>query len=377
MNLDQEISHFATLCQQTTRASNYPEASGILSQVPIYQGQELLDTIETPRPRLALLNEWRCCLEKGPGVFVVRDGFSAQEIIDEMTNVFRDIIAEEQAHGSAKGDHFGTNERIWNSLEKSVLKAPHLFADYYGNSLIALACQAWLGPFYQLTAQVNIVKPGSQAQSPHRDYHLGFQSDETSALFPEHAQVMSQFLTLQGAIVHNDMPIESGPTQLLPYSQQYTPGYLQFRHPVFVDYFRKHAIQLAMKKGDLLFFNPALFHAAGSNHSETDRIANLIQISSAFGRPMESVNRYRMIEAVYPELVKRKAATILTELRQHDVIAALAEGYSFPTNLDSDPPTSGTAPRSQASYLSEALDDSWSMEKLLATLNNLDQRRKA
>lgn len=34
----------------------------------------------------------------------------------------------------------------------------------------ALACEAWLGPGYQITAQTNIVKPGGKAQQPHRDF---------------------------------------------------------------------------------------------------------------------------------------------------------------------------------------------------------------
>ena len=377
MNTDQEIIHFDTLCQQPTSEKDYPLASLIESSIPIYEGPNLMASLEQHQSRTPLLTEWRRCLETGPGVFTVRNGLQAHPIIDEMTHVFRSIIENEQASESAKGDHFGSNERIWNSIEKSALRAPHLFADYYGNPFIALACQAWLGPFYQLTAQVNIVKPGSDAQSPHRDYHLGFQSDETSASFPEHAQVMSQFLTLQGAIVHNEMPIESGPTQLLPNSQRYKAGYLQFRNPSFVDYFRQHAVQLAMKKGDLLFFNPALFHAAGSNRSDKDRIANLIQISSAFGRPMETVNRGRMIEAVYPDLVTRKKMGTLSEQLQRDTIAALADGYSFPTNLDSDPPIGGSAPQSQASYVTEAVNADWSTARLRTELKALDRRQQA
>ena len=34
----------------------------------------------------------------------------------------------------------------------------------------ALACEAWLGPGYQITAQTNVVKPGGKPQQPHRDY---------------------------------------------------------------------------------------------------------------------------------------------------------------------------------------------------------------
>ena len=49
----------------------------------------------------------------------------------------------------------------------------------------------------------------------------------------------------------------------------------------FQNYFSRHSIQMPLEKGDLLFFNPAVFHAAGQNTS-TDiyRMANLLQISS-------------------------------------------------------------------------------------------------
>ena len=45
-----------------------------------------------------------------------------------------------------------------------------------------------------------------------------------------------------------------------------------------------------LRKGDAVFFNPALIHAAGENRSEgIQRMANLLQVSSAFGRAMESI----------------------------------------------------------------------------------------
>ena len=52
---------------------------------------------------------------------------------------------------------------------------PH-FANYFSNLAVDTACKAWLGPNYQMTAQINLVRPSGAAQSPHRDYHLGFQN---------------------------------------------------------------------------------------------------------------------------------------------------------------------------------------------------------
>ena len=106
-------------------------------------------------------------------------------------------------------------------LEKLARRDPEAFVDYYGNEIIELVSSAWLGPNYQITSQVNVVNPGGAAQDPHRDYHLGFQSDEIAEAFPAHAHRLSAVLTLQGAVAHNDMPVESGPTLYLPHSQKY------------------------------------------------------------------------------------------------------------------------------------------------------------
>ena len=168
---------------------------------------------------------------------------------------------------------------------------------------IALISEAWLGPAYQVTSQVNCVNPGGAAQSPHRDYHLGFQPPRVIERYPAHVHRLSPCLTLQGAVAHCDMPLESGPTLYLPFSQTYEPGYLATGRPEFRAYFDEHHVQLPLRKGDAVFFNPALFHAAGHNRSrDIRRMANLLQVSSAYGRAMESVDRTRMSRALYPAL---------------------------------------------------------------------------
>jgi ectoine hydroxylase-related dioxygenase (phytanoyl-CoA dioxygenase family) len=162
-----------------------------------------------------------------------------------------------------------------------------------------------------VTSQVNVVNPGGAGQTVHRDYHLGFQSPKTSAEFPAHVHALSLVLTLQGAIAHCDMPVETGPTLYLPHSQKYSHGYLAYWLPGLQEYFLAHHVRLPLAKGDAVFLNPALFHAAGSN-STTDvrRMANLLQVSSPFGRAMETVDRRRVVQAIYPPLLARKASGI-------------------------------------------------------------------
>jgi ectoine hydroxylase-related dioxygenase (phytanoyl-CoA dioxygenase family) len=293
-------------------------------------------------------------------------------VIDEASAIFSDIIDEQHRTSSGGGDHFakpGANDRIWNSLEKHCLADPGNFAAYYGNAIVALASEAWLGPSYQMTAQVNRVNPGGAAQSAHRDYHLGFQSSEVIEQFPAHVHRLSPVLTLQGAIAHCDMPLESGPTLFLPHSQTYVPGYLALKRPEFKDYFDRNHVQLPLERGDVVFFNPALFHAAGTNRSsDIKRLANLLQVSSAFGRAMETVDRERMSAALFPALKALKAAGTLSDAEIANAIASSAEGYSFPTNLDRDPPVGGLAPKTQAQLMHEALREGWSDEAFVAAL---------
>lgn len=59
-----------------------------------------------------------------------------------------------------------------------------MYAAYYANDALALVSQAWLGPRYQVTSQVNVVNPGGAAQVPHRDYHLGFVTPDQLADYP-------------------------------------------------------------------------------------------------------------------------------------------------------------------------------------------------
>ena len=249
-----------------------------------------------PNSRRELLAEWVDAFTDGPGIIVIRNAFPDHAAIDKSNAHYWAIIEEERASNVGGGDHFakpGANDRIWNSLEKQCLRDPEVFATYYGNPIIALASEAWLGPSYQITSQLNVVNPGGAAQVARTATIISASSRrQTIERFPVHVQRLSPVLTLQGAVAHCDMPVESGPTLFLPFSQSYLPGYMATARPEFRDYFDKHHVQLPLAKGDAVFFNPALFHAAGTNRSkDVRRIANLLQVSSAFGRAMESVDR--------------------------------------------------------------------------------------
>ncbi|GFZ67869.1 phytanoyl-CoA dioxygenase [Pseudomonas amygdali pv. morsprunorum] len=369
------LEDLSKLCGQQARASDYPLCAEVQENVPIYAAQTLRDS-----SRATVLNELHRLFRDGPGVMVVRQGYTDLSVVDRHSEVFEAIFREEAA-ATPCADHFaeaGTNGRIWNSLQKAALLAPASFAEYYANPLLGLIAEAWLGPGFQVTAQVNVVHPGGQAQQPHRDYHLGFQTADVVERFPLPLHVLSQYLTLQGAVAHTDMPVESGPTMLLPYSQQYDLGYLAYRLPEFIEYFEQHSVQLALNKGDLLFFNPALLHAAGTNHTtEQHRMANLLQISSAFGKPMENLDRDRMMLALYPVLQQLQTAHLLDAQQINAVIACTADGYSFPTNLDTDPPLKGLAPQTGQQLMVQALAERWEPVIFAQAVERMRKKRRA
>src|SRR5215468_2912383 len=375
---DCRLADLIDLVSRKTDLADYPHASTVEQNVLIYDGARLRMQLADPACRPRVETELARALLDGPGIVVLAGAFDDPWVIDRATWQFEAIIAAQRAAAgavggpSAAGDHFaaaGQNDRIWNALEKLALRAPEVFADYYANDLVATACRAWLGPGYQVTSQVNVVNPGGVAQQVHRDYHLGFASGTQAARFPAHVHRLSPALTLQGAVAHTDMPGETGPTMYLPYSHKYLPGYVACHQPEFREYFEANHVQLPLRRGDAAFFNPALFHAAGANRTAgVYRMANLLQVSSAFGRAMEAVDRAAMSAAVYPALRAMRAAGAAPQAVAN-VIAACAEGYPFPTNLDRDQPVGGMAPPSQAAVLSEAVSGDWPPERLAGKLS--------
>ncbi|KAG9637326.1 PhyH-domain-containing protein, partial [Aureobasidium melanogenum] len=360
-----KVSGLADICNQSVSKKDYPLACDVQKNIPIYDLAEH-DSDKTAANKLQ--DEWYEILANGPGVFVVQNMYQDQSVLDATNDAFRQIIEREKSN--AKGDHFGhgKNERIWNSFSKHGLQDPKSFVQYYSNPWLARVCEAWLGQQYRVTAQTNIVKPGGAAQVSHRDYHLGFQTAEGCSRFPKGMQYASQFLTLQGAVAQSDMPLESGPTRFLPFSQKLDSGYMAYRQPEFDQYFNEHWVSLPLKKGDGVFFNPALHHAAGNNTSDVDRSANLLQISSAFGKPMEQIDAIPLVKTCWPEIQELYKAEGLSE-RVQTVIAAIGEGYPFPTNLDNRPPApSGMAPSNEQDTLREAIEAGWDTDQVVAAL---------
>ncbi|MCJ1304821.1 hypothetical protein MMC08_007634 [Hypocenomyce scalaris] len=368
---------FKSLCSQTASSKDYPLCSGIQSNVPIYDTSRF--QLADPSIFSSLQDEWHHILLSGPGVLVLMHMYQDTSLLEKVNGVFQTIVASESA--STKGDHFasgGKNDRVWNSFHKHGITEPASFIQYYSNPWLALICDAWLGPAYRITAQVNIVKPGMAAQVSHRDYHLGFQTAETCAKYPIPMHIASQHLTLQGAVAHSNMPVESGPTRLLPFSQMFKEGFMAYRLPEFNEYFLEKHVSLPLQMGDGIFFNPALFHAAGANRTETfERSANLLQVSSAFGKTMETIESISLVEQCWDGLREKYEREGMSGEVQA-FVAAVAEGYPFPTNLDRRAPAPGRmAPDSEQDIVTRGLWERWDLQQVMGALKQMRQDSRA
>ena len=374
------IEEFEKIIKKKLDSNLLSYFSEIKNNIPIYNMELLREKLHDKDARLSLMSEWAYVLSQSSGVLILKNTYDDCSSIDDATKIYEKIIIEEKEKNIGGSDHYakpGANDRIWNSLQKLCQKDSFVFAKYFGNEVISAICESYLGPAYQMTAQVNLVHPGGEAQRPHRDYHLGFQSEEVLHSFPTHAHSISNYLTLQGAIAHVDITIESGPTKILPFSQLYTQGWFAWRHEEFIKCFEENFVQLPLNKGDCMFFSPALFHAAGTNTTDSvERMANLLQVSSPFGRTMETINRKDMSKILFPTLSKIYKNK---EMHESDIMASIyacAEGYAWPTNLDFDPPSNKT-PETQQSLFIRALKQNWTNKDFLKELDKLTKNQIA
>jgi ectoine hydroxylase-related dioxygenase (phytanoyl-CoA dioxygenase family) len=378
------LEDFRAVVEVETRLEDYPHADRIERGVLVYDMTSLIDRAgrrgrRSPSADPDIRNEISRALSEGPGIVAFPGGLDPT-VVDRATEVFFDIIAAEKTTSGDVGDHFarpGANERVWNALEKLAVADPDVYVDYYANEAIALGALSWLGPAYAVTSQINVVNPGGEAQMPHCDYHLGFMTVDRATEYPVHAHRASPLLTLQGAIAHCEMPEQTGSTMFLPGSHRYELGYLAWRRPEFIEYFAAHHQQLPLTTGDVVFFNPSLFHGAGTNHtSDVHRVANLLQISSPMGIPIETVDRERMVLATYETLARRLSEGVEPELVGH-AAATTAQGYAFPTNLDRDQPVGELTPPSQLDLLVDALGSEMSLDAFRALLAEHTARRES
>ena len=78
---------------------------------------------------------------------------------------------------------------------------------------------------------------------------------------------------------------------------------------------------------------------------------------------------------MYPELLALAQDPARDERAMRNVVAAVAEGYAFPTNLDLDQPIGSLAPPAQVDTVLAALADDLTPAQLDVALRDQDDRR--
>ncbi|TDZ21130.1 hypothetical protein Cob_v005791 [Colletotrichum orbiculare MAFF 240422] len=100
-------------------------------------------------------------------------------------------------------------------------------------------------------------------------------------------------------------------------------------------------------------------------------MANLLQISSAFGKPMESVDAVPLVERCWDHLARLYEEQGMSD-EVASVLAAVADGYPFPTNLDNNPPRNeGMAPESEQDSITKSLVEKRGREEAVRALKEL------
>ena len=113
------MSDFEKIVEQTLAIGSVPYASEVQKNIPIYNVQDLRETLRNSDLRSELMSEWAWVLRESSGVIVLRNAYQDTTVIDEATRLYEDIISDEKLKNGGGADHFaaaGANDRIWNSL---------------------------------------------------------------------------------------------------------------------------------------------------------------------------------------------------------------------------------------------------------------------
>ena len=249
----------------------YPRAGRFEFGIPVYDSQTFRVATEDPDESIGVRAELATALLRGPGIVVI-SGAVAPDVVDRATTAFLAMIAEQRASGRDRRRPLRRARRQRPGLERDARSSPSPTLRRSSTTTPATPSASW-----PRRGSVPATRSPRRSTSSIRvDRHRrrtaittsASSSDAVAAQYPAHVHRLSPMLTLQGAVAHCCMPVESGPTMYLPHSQRYELGYLAWRRDDFIEYFHDHHVQLPLEPGDGVFFNPAVFHARGTNRTD-------------------------------------------------------------------------------------------------------------
>ena len=344
---DCSLDDFVAVVDRQTQLSDYPYADAVERNVLIY-GERLRATIGTPSGRRAVQTELMRALDDGPGIVVFKQAFGDLSVVDRATEAFLAQIAAEKAAGVAGGDHFakpGANDRVWGALDKLAVTRPR-------------GLRRVLRQRRHRTGQRGVARPGLPGHlTGQRGQPRWSGADRAPRLPPRlHGRRRSRPLPGAGApaLARAD---PAGRGRALRHARRDRPDPLpaatrtstspatsRSTCPSSPSTSSRTTPSCRWRRATPRSSTPPCSTARARTVSTTvRRMANLLQVSSPFGRAMESVDRVAMCRALFPVLLEGKAAGA-SDRYLENIIAASAEGYAFPTNLDRDQPIGGIAP---------------------------------
>ena len=302
---DCRLDDFRAVVEQTTDPADYPHADVGRAERPRLRRRGCASASATAERREVQAELARALID-GPGHRRVQGRVPDPAVVDRATAVF---------DGDDRGAEGGRRRRR-RPLRQAGRQRPGLGRAGQARAARRRRCSPTTTP---TTCSRWSARPGSApaTRSPRRSTSstpAGRRRSRTATTtsascpssrrgrYPAHVHRLSPALTLQGAVAHCDMPVETGPTMYLPHSQKYPAG-LPRLPPAGVHRRTSTSTTCSCRcdKGDAAFFNPALFHGAGTNRSaDVRRMANLLQVSSAFGRAMETVDRAAIVPGALP-----------------------------------------------------------------------------
>ncbi len=113
-----DLEEFRTSVARRSAREEFPLAADFQRDVPVYDCRTRIRDLGSDTDYLAAVQaEWAAVWLNGPGIVVLKKGQPDTGLVDETSEVFRALIAEQKAAGQAAGDHFAKPARCWIFLE--------------------------------------------------------------------------------------------------------------------------------------------------------------------------------------------------------------------------------------------------------------------
>lgn len=162
--------------------------------------------------------------------------------------------------------------RVWDLHKKN-----GKFSDIANNTIVKGVFNKILGTKHKISSfGANQLMPDAPAQEPHTDYPYWGLFDPDSLPM----DINSSFtMACQLLVPLTDFTTDNGATEVVPGTQKLC------RYPDPVVFDREH-VKLDLKAGDMLLYHSLLWHRAGNNRSEQDRITLLGQYTAYFVKDM-------------------------------------------------------------------------------------------